>query len=380
MEQIKILLVSDVYKHSTMDVFNGYVTAFKKLCVPFDTFRMVDALESFSPEITASILMSRILASSEKITHVIYVAGTSIQPEIYRTVNKYGIHQSIIATDDPQSSGKIMTLTDQTHLIDSWFTNEKTCLCLPKTFYVPTAAPSVASLLINPKKIYDFCFVGSAYPSRRLVLNEIAEFCTEKNLKAFFGGHFQLIPPEAPLHRYAHQGRIDNNDTLKLYQQSKYVINMERDPHWHPLGHNPYLYPTTKKDPYDSNPRVHEIALTKSCGIHINPRQSVRDQYGEDSFIICDFQNLRETLLLCLTLSDDERNAIGLNAYNKCIMSHTYSHRAIDILRNIGVRLVENNNSNIRRVERVSKNSTRDEFKFIPNEATGDENNVETND
>lgn len=334
---MRILLVADTHSFSTVDVYNGYCNAMRQLNINFDFFPTHEWLKLYSKDITIDLLISKILSKADDFTHVLFVNGLEIPEYVYRS--KYDKKFGIIATDDPHSS---IPNIEKAHNFDYYFSNEKTCadtnMVYGKTCYLPTAATNTIKMPngeLPDEYKSDVCFIGSVYPNRAKILEEIGKYCEEKSLKFNLRGHLQLIRHDSPLHLYGKQESVPNWKTMWYYMGARVCINLFRPPWWSPRvkfpQENPWLF-KTGRDNYSLNPRSYEIAIAKTLQI-TEDRPERWDVFGGNVMTADTPKEWVETLDYALNdLNKDKHDEMVEACYEKVLKNHTYLNRVATLI------------------------------------------------
>src|SRR4030042_5230679 len=137
-KEFKPLLISDFHHFSTLDVYNGYCNAFKKIGLDFETVPIHEltnsnAITHFSVDGAYGLALAKLLNKDNNFTHCIQICGLTTPDWFLKSM--YDKKLCIIATDDPHAS-KILEAKKQ--YIDYWFSNCKNIIG-NKKYYLPTA-------------------------------------------------------------------------------------------------------------------------------------------------------------------------------------------------------------------------------------------------
>lgn len=329
---MKILLVSDLNAYSTFDVFMGYIRGFTDLHIPFEVVNYHQLLDTHSNEYAQSLILAKMLIKENGFTHCLFISGVMIPRWLLES--KYDLQLGYISTDDPHASNLLLVNKD---IVKYYFTNEATMVNeSERRFYLPTAV-SVDSIELdkevgNKKYKSDVCFIGSIYPNRVKPLELVLQWCLKNNKKMALYGPEQFIPKTSILRKHIYNQIVKNEDSLKFYANSKCVINLNRDPNWHPhFDTNPDL--ATNVEPYSTNPRAYEVAICNTPQLFIEPRRESLMLFKGDAFYCSNNRKAIWDQLDRIFLMDaEEMNGKLKTCYKTVANNHTYTHRCSTIL------------------------------------------------
>ena len=291
---MKLLLVSDLDHYATKNVFEDYLVAFQRIGVDVTPFRMFSLMQLLSQKVMYNCLFSDIMYKCNGFTHVLFVTGTNVPPDLIDSIAPH-IKVCVIGTDDPHSSKHVMSAFNS-HL-DYYFTNEKKMSNYDSRFhYIPIATSSTIPTDVTMDHLSDVCFVGSVYPSRLPALERVMKWCMENDKKPLFVGPQRDVPSDSIIKPVSKEIIINNIESMKYMAGAKVSINLDRDVNWFcgaSGGSNYNLLDVGV--PYSTNPRTYEVPLNKSIQLFINPRQEAIDVFG-DSIFIADDESIEETL------------------------------------------------------------------------------------
>lgn len=339
---MKLLIVSDSVRYSTYDVYNGYLDGFTRLGIPCEPFDMPNLLDYYSAENTMALLIAKAVIKDNGFTHVLFVAGTMIPEFVLRTLHYNGLKLGFIATDDPHSSK--MLLANKKY-IDYYFTCEKALEDYSQQiYYVPTAAAHwhvEAKYEQDDAYKSDVCFIGSVYPNRVKPLENAIKWCVENKKKPLILGPIQgrtsygelFVPEDSVIHTVGKHMIVENEDARKYYANANVVINMDRQTDWSPafLNGNPH---NVEVEAYSCNPRIYEVAATKSLQLYIEPRAEAQDLFG-DNIYTCSTKDIGKTLDRIFKTSPLVLKQKIKKCYSIVKKYHTYFHRASSVFNHL---------------------------------------------
>lgn len=336
-EKMKILLVSDVHHFSTLDVYRGYVEAFKKLKVDFDLCEIhslvrMSSVLGMTTDGAFGMCMAKMLNVDNGFTHILFVSG--IQVPTWLLKSKYDKKVGVIALDDPHASKRLL---DNKKYIDYYFTNEKTFEDInANILYVPTATspnlPAMEKESIEENLRYDVLFVGTVYENRIKPLEAIAEYCKKNKLKMGIIGPLLNVHRSSTINDYSLNGILPNEQTKLAYRGSNVVLNIDRDVTWSAIekeGNSELVY--TEEEPYSINPRSYEIAGCKSTQLYINARKEAYDIFGDNIYYAND-DSCVNVLDEILHTDKSILNKKIEDSFKVVKDNHLYLNRAIKIL------------------------------------------------
>lgn len=287
---MKILLVSDVHHFSTLDVYKGYVEAFKKLKIDFEVCEIhslvkMSSILGMTTDGAFGMCMAKMLNKENGFTHILFISGLQVPTWLLKS--KYDKKVGVIALDDPHAS---KTLLNNKKYIDYYFTNEKTFEDInANILYVPTATSSNLPSEDKEKLVdefkYDVLFVGTVYENRIKPLENIAKYCKTNKLKMGIIGPLINVSRGSTINDYSLNGILPNDQAKLAYSGSRIVLNIDRDVNWSCMekdGNSELVF--TGEEPYSINPRAYEIAGCRSTQLYINPRQEAYDIFGDNIY------------------------------------------------------------------------------------------------
>lgn len=183
-----------------------------------------------------------------------------------------------------------LSLTAAPEAVD-WYLKEK----IP-ALYFPEASCSEIFYPIKTKKKYDVGFIGGKYGIRENLIKKLVE--KNINVKCYGNGWSD--------------GRLPINKTNQFYNECKIVLGVGT------IGHC--------EDFFSLKLRDFDVPLSGSCYVtHAN--EDLINLFGENSITYCTSISDYVEKIQFLLKNPQERKRRALNAYDKAINYHLYSHR-----------------------------------------------------
>lgn len=328
---MKILLVSDEHHFSAHDIFNSYVDAFKHLRIEHDVANLAELLRFYSPEMAWGLVMAKILNEDGGFTHVLFCSGMQVPDWLLKS--KYTKKYGILAFDDPHASK--ITVGKKKYL-DYYFTNEKTMADEKnKMYYLPTAThhivPAMDKSELAPEFRNDVVFIGTVYDDRIKPLEDACRFCEKNNLSIKIIGPLLKATDNEIIKKHAINGVVANQYAKLMYRGARIVINIDRNVKWNPFETSGNSILMNEVEPYSSNPRAYEISACKATQLFINPRQEVKDLFGNSVFY-CGYDNIEEGLSKIIATSKSKIKEKADACYTIINKDHTYINRTLSLI------------------------------------------------
>lgn len=243
--------------------------------------------------------------------------------EVTKLIRERGGINVFWATEDPYEHDAHYRIIDDFDIIYSCDRNGSKFYNHKEVYHLPLAACPHAHYIpisdVEDRDI-DIAFCGVAFGSRKLIISELLPHLRLLNIKIIgpgwgeFGSGFS-------------DERIDSFKLMKIYSQSKFVLNIGRSLHFENKRH--VISPSTP------GPRTFEAALAGAAQI-----------FHEDTYEIFRFFNKTEILTFS---SVSEFNALidryindplsisqlRHRAQDRALADHLYSHRAREVLEKI---------------------------------------------
>lgn len=255
------------------------------------------------------------------------IHGINVNPEIVRYARSRGVKTALWITEDPY---EIDRNRQWAKLYDYIFTNELNAVKEyrgGRVYYMPfCTSPEVFKPVpdVEPKYRSDICFIGMGFPNRIDILNRIADFLANYNVKLVgnwtrWGG--KLDPR---LGKFVISGIVDPGEAVKYYNGARINLNIHRDYSDKKLPENLNSKNIRANSP---NIRFFEICGCGKLQIVDNTRD-ISSYYipGKEIVVYSDANDLRNKLRYYLD-NPQEAEAIGKNARIKTLRCHTYKHR-----------------------------------------------------
>jgi hypothetical protein len=324
---MKLLLISDVHHFSTYDCFVGYREALTKLEIPFEYIDLSELQRWYSGDMAWGLVLAKMLNKENAYTDVLFISGI-LTPE-WILASKYDKRVGIIGLDDPHAG--IITMNKMKYL-DYYFTNCKKMEDKEKKiYYLPTATsynlPICSKSDIPEAYRSNICFIGTVYNDRIKPLEDICEYAKEKNLIVKIIGPLLNTPKDSIIRKNAQEGIVNNHVAKLVYRGSDIVLNIDRNIKWNPIEKEGNSTLIDVGVPYSTNPRVYEIAGCRTTQLYINPREEVKDIFG-DNIYYCGYDNVKEGLDKILNENEDVILEKVNNCFNIVKEKHTYLNRS----------------------------------------------------
>lgn len=217
---------------------------------------------------------------------------------------------------------------------DLVFTNERQAVdeySNPRTKYLPWCCNPRIHRKINVSIAYrsDLCFVGMGFPNRVQVLNAIAPFLKQLNVKLIGEwNRWERLHPD--LQDFVRPVVNDFREVLKYYNGAKINLNIHRDPVNPPSGNSQGVMATSPND------RVFAIA---GCGGFQLVDQSRVDLWNclQDEKEIVGFSDPDDLArkIESYLKHPELRLTIGADSLSRVHRDHTYKHRLGDIFQQV---------------------------------------------
>lgn len=300
------------------------------------------------------LVASAVSASTvNQFTHVIFIGSTFMSPWVMQTIKNMPTVKSVYwSLEDPHALDQNIPFKD---LCDYYFTNEReVAKQIPGTYYLPTAGghidcrPPSVQLKDMPEMNQrvlgnDVVFCGNIYPNRQKVLEAVLPHFEKHGIRLGLMGISKLMkdPDKSPLMNYFksdQSGVVDHRWVIAMYGYSKFVINIERDPHyeWNTEVSSNRIHNVVGES---LNPRAYEIALCGG-GLQLIDDRRVELQRpgilepGKHCVVYTSPEDMVNKILYYRE-HEEERVKIVKAARSHALKNHTYHSRAqrmIDIL------------------------------------------------
>ncbi|GBD96001.1 MAG TPA: hypothetical protein ENG83_15395 [Nitrospirae bacterium] len=273
-----------------------------------------------------------LLSLTEKFKPDIFfeAGGYRILPQTIEKIKEMGIKTVLWTIDVPKYFESII---EASHYYDFVFTGGSEAIEILKNYnlknlyWLPFACDpefhKPVKITGGEKALYenDIVFVGSYYPNRMRVLEEISDFDL-----GVWGPGWEKVPPVSSLKRRIRRaGGVKSDEWIKIYTSCKIAIAIH--------------YRDEDTPCYQASPKIYEVLACK-CFLLVDNQRDVISLFddGKHLLIFESIVDLREKIKYYLERSE-ERVSIAEEGYKEVIQQHTYSHRInkmIQIIKNRG--------------------------------------------
>lgn len=219
---------------------------------------------------------------------------------------------------------------------DYVFTNEKLAVSQylrPNVYYLPWCCnPQVHRSMPVPHQYQsDLCFVGMGFRNRVRIINTIAPWIHNLNVKLI--GDWQSWGEELhpSLKKFVIPAINNFNEVPKYYNGAKINLNIHRDPVDPPSGNSLGVSAISPND------RTFTLAGCGAFQLVDRNRPGIWECFNDGEEIV-GFNNpedLAQKIQLYLS-NPNLRNSLGKAAQKRAYLQHTFKHRLVDIFRIIG--------------------------------------------
>jgi spore maturation protein CgeB len=243
--------------------------------------------------------------------------GQRVSPETIEKIKSRGIKTALWTVDAPSDFQPVFDAAPLYDFIFCGGTEAQELLAksgVRKTHWLPFASdpeihkPEDLSLEEKKKWGSDVTFVGSFYPNRSLILENISDL----GLKVWGPGWDQL-PSASPLKKLTRSVQLKPEEWRKILSGSKMTLAIH--------------YQNGKTPCYQASPKVYETMACQSF-LLVDNQKDVRSLFedGRHLVIFKDIEDIREKIAYYLNHSQ-ERKEIARQGYEEVIKKHTYIHR-----------------------------------------------------
>ena len=315
-----VLLVAGSAGFSTRDVWEGYREGLAECgvqVIPYATFSL---LRMLSHDAVGNDIIGKAHDVRNSIDAVVFVDGLFFRGErqwVPLTLRKSGILTAVVKTDDPYAP-----IADANHLYDVVCTNELASKS-DHDIYLPTAtltppSPSGSGMAADESDTNDIVFIGTLFEDRVPMMRELAEHCTDRNLRLRMAGNFPV--DAARFKRMVSvkltHGTVRPKDKWRMYASSKLVVNLFRE----------------SADAISPSPRVFEVTAMGGPALLTGPRRDeVTRIFGDAVYDFDDADEMKSQVDAAISDPQDRRRRVE-DAKQITRASHTYRHRAANLL------------------------------------------------
>jgi spore maturation protein CgeB len=241
---MRILVVHPGPDYSVADVYNGYAEAFAQLGHQVRGFNLNDRITFYTnieidgrhlePGDAAKIVNKHLLAKCyEFMPDLIVVVSGFFIDQFSWDLWKHRPHQVVcLFTESPYEDDKQVRTAEQAAptlvVVNDPANLDRFRQAGIRTFYIPHSyRPELHRPDPTVPKRWDFGFVGTGYQSRIQFFEQVAW----GGLDVALAGHWKGLADGSPLHRFVIHDLddcYDNDDTVRLYQQSRVSANLYR--------------------------------------------------------------------------------------------------------------------------------------------------------
>jgi len=243
--------------------------------------------------------------------------GHRIFPDTIKKIKERGTRTVLWTIDSPNNFQPIINAAPDYDFVFCGGTEAQELLAkagIEKTRWLPFACDPEfhrpVEVTFEEKKIYgsDVTFVGSFYPYRGQILEQISDF----DLKVW-GPGWDKLSPRSPLKKLARDTKLKPKEWIKIFSSSKINITIH--------------YQDGKILCYQASPKVYETLACQSF-LLVDNQKDVRSLFedGRHLVIFNDIKDLREKIVYYLN-NPEEREKIVKQGYQEVIQKHAYLHR-----------------------------------------------------
>ncbi|MFV1952016.1 MAG: glycosyltransferase [Nitrospinota bacterium] len=251
--------------------------------------------------------------------------GNRILPETVDSINREGVKTILWTTDVPIGFVPILEAAPHYNYVFTCGTEAYDILKgvgVKQLHWLPFACDPQfhrpVSLSSEETERYgaDICFIGSYYPNRERILEEIVDFNP-----GIWGPGWERLPDRSPLRRNIKGSKTGPDEWIKIYSASGIALAIH------------YKDPENKVPCHQASPRVYEVLACGSLLI-VDSQKDVLSIFvpGEDLVVFKDTNDLKRLLPYYLEHKDEARR-IAKRGREKVINQHTYKHRVEEMLR-----------------------------------------------
>ena len=243
--------------------------------------------------------------------------GHRILQETIKKLGARGMRTALWTIDPPRDFQPIIKAAPYYDFVFCGGTEAQDLLAkagIKKTHWLPFACePEVhkpIDITLEERKMWgsDVTFVGSFYPYRGQILEQISDF----DLKVW-GPGWDKLSPRSPLKKLARDTKLKPKEWIKIFSSSKINIAIH--------------YQDGKILCYQASPKVYETLACQSF-LLVDNQKDVRSLFedGRHLVIFNDIKDLREKIVYYLN-NPEEREKIVKQGYQEVIQKHAYLHR-----------------------------------------------------
>lgn len=256
-------------------------------------------------------------AREEKPDICLVVGGQRTLPQTIEAVKQMGIKTALWTTDAPVDFKNVLAAAPfydhlfcaGTEALDIFQRNGlRHAVWLP--FGCDPNYHKPVDLTDEDRKEYgkDIAFVGSYYPNREVLLEQLAEFDIH-----VWGPYWSRMRSDSPLKDKVTSAKLNFDQWVKIYNASKIVIVVH--------------YQDPKVPCHQASPKLFEAMACGACVFSDNQRD-VKALFDGGRHVVYfnDVHDLKSKIKFYLA-HDEERRAIARQGYERVINADTYQHR-----------------------------------------------------
>ncbi len=251
--------------------------------------------------------------------------GHRILPETVEKIKGRGIKTALWTIDPPIDFKPVINAAPFYDFVFCGGTEAQQLLAgagIENTHWLPFACdPELhkpVDVTMEEKKKWgsDITFVGSFYPNRYQIFEEISDF----NLK-LWGPGWDKLPHGSPLRHSAIDIQLKPEDWTKILCSSKIILVIH--------------YQDGKTPCYQASPKVYETLACKSF-LLVDAQRDITSLFedGKHLAVFKDIKDLRKKIDYYLNHSK-EREQIALQGYEAAVQNHTFVHRIEKLIQTI---------------------------------------------
>lgn len=240
---MRVLVVEPGADFSVADVHRGYVKGLQALGCDVATFNLNDRLAFYANVAidgqkieSQHIVEHAALGLHGKIWEwwpdlVVVISGFYVMPITWKILHARPHNTAIIFTESPYEDDRQLNLVENAEpdvvILNDPINIDRFREVHKRVEYLPHAYDPEVHYPGNGSRDVDFSFVGTGYPSRIKLFEQV----DWTGVNAQFAGHWSGLAPESPLLPLLLDSQYEcmaNDDTANLYRRSKLSANLYR--------------------------------------------------------------------------------------------------------------------------------------------------------
>lgn len=170
--------------------------------------------------------------------------------------------------------------------------------------------------------MYDLLFVGTAWPNRVKLFQQILKEIPGLRLKIALPGNEHLPTVELPLPASSFTWRVPNNEFARLANRSRIVLTLHRD----------FSSSGGKSSANTPGPRLFEVALAGGFQLVDNSLPEIHDYFQNDEIATFDTPQTCIKQIKHYLGSSKDRIAMTNRSQQRALREHCYEHRITKII------------------------------------------------